>query len=120
MREATLWTLHLLAGVVVLVFLGIHMGIMHLESVLQMVGLGYREVLSWTSVAARNKELFFAITYVILLGAALYHGLYGLRNILLELGLGPGASKAVNWVLALVGFALFVVGAVAAIGAYVA
>ena len=36
---------------------------------------------------------FFTVSYIVLLGAALFHGLYGLRNILFELGPGAGGSR---------------------------
>jgi len=119
MREATLWTLHLLAGVIILILLGIHMGIMHLESILLALGIGYKDTLDWAAVAVRNKQLFFTISYVVLLGAALYHGFYGLRNIILELNVGPGGARVVNVVLVVLGVALFALGTVAAIAAYV-
>ncbi len=118
MRETTLWTLHLLAGIVILVFLSVHMGIMHLESILLALGAGYEHVLTWASVAARNKQLYFAISYPILLGAALYHGFYGLRNILLELNPSAGLEKAINWILVIAGVLLFIYGTWAAIAAY--
>ncbi len=51
-------------------------------------------------MVARGKAVFFPVTYVLLLGAALFHGLYGLRNILLELNPAPGLKKAIGAVLA--------------------
>ena len=36
---------------------------------------------------------FFMVSYIVLLGAALFHGLYGLRNILFELGPGAGREE---------------------------
>src|SRR3990172_5133388 len=85
MRDRTLWTWHLGAGLVILVLLGLHMAIMHLDATLGLFGTGEAEPVDWESVASRMQDLFFTVTYVLLLGAALYHGLYGLRNILLEL-----------------------------------
>ena len=119
MREPTLWIFHILAGIIILIFLGIHMGIMHLDTILTSLGVGYKNPLSWSSVLIRNKALFFTITYILLLGAALYHGFYGLRNILFELSLGKSAQKAVNWMLFFVGLFLFIYGGYAAIAAYV-
>jgi succinate dehydrogenase hydrophobic anchor subunit len=66
-------------------------------------------------MAARAKTLFFTVTYVVMLGAALFHGLYGLRNILLELNPGPGLRKGINVVISLVGLGLFAFGAWVAI-----
>ena len=92
MRDRTLWTWHIGAGVVILVFLGLHMAIMHLNATLGIFDVPGGEAVDWANVVARMKSLFFTVTYVVLLGAALYHGLYGLRNILLELN--PGAGRA--------------------------
>lgn len=108
MRDRSLWTWHILAGVVILVFLGLHMAIMHL-------GASGPEPEGWESVVVRMKSLFFAITYVVLLGAALYHGLYGFRNVLFELNPGAALRRAVDVGFTLAGLALFVFGAWAAL-----
>jgi succinate dehydrogenase / fumarate reductase membrane anchor subunit len=114
MRDRTLWTWHIGAGVVILVLLGLHMAIMHLGSTL---GISGSEPTAWESVAARAGSLFFTTTYVLLLGAALYHGFYGLRNILLELNPGPGLRRTIDVGLSVVGLALFAFGTWAALAA---
>src|SRR5664280_3177865 len=96
MRDRTLWTLHIGAGAVILVFLGLHMAIMHLDATLGIFSTAGAKPVDWASVVLRMKSLFFAVTYVVLVGAALYHGLYGLRNILLELNPGPGLRRTIN------------------------
>jgi len=117
MRDRTLWTLHIGAGAVILVFLGLHMAIMHLDATLGIFGTAGAKPVDWASVVLRMKSLFFAVTYVVLLGAALYHGLYGLRNILLELNPGPGLRRTIDVGLSLLGLALFVFGTWAALAA---
>jgi succinate dehydrogenase / fumarate reductase membrane anchor subunit len=117
MRDRTLWTWHIGAGLVILVLLGLHMVIMHLDSTLGIAGPGGTEPVEWESVAARAQTVFFTVTYVILLGAALYHGFYGLRNILLELNPGPGLRRIVNVGLTAFGAALFAFGTWAALAA---
>lgn len=117
MRDRTLWTWHLFAGVVILVFLGLHMTIMHLDSSIRIFNTPDGEPIAWDNVALRMKSLFFAVTYVVLLAAALYHGLYGLRNILLELNPGPGLRRLVDAGLSLAGLALFAFGAWIALAA---
>jgi succinate dehydrogenase hydrophobic anchor subunit len=117
MRDRTLWTWHVGAGVVILVLLGLHMTIMHLNQTLGILGIQDPEPVGWESVAARAQSLFFTVTYVLLLGAALYHGFYGLRNILLELNPGATLRATINVGLSLLGIALFVFGAWAAIAA---
>jgi succinate dehydrogenase hydrophobic anchor subunit len=115
MRDRTLWTWHIGAGVVILVLLGLHMAIMHLSSTLGIFGTPGAEPVEWESVARRAQSLFFTVTYVVLLGAALYHGFYGLRNILLELNPGSGLRRAINAGLSVAGVGLFVFGTWAAL-----
>jgi len=118
MGEVRLWIMHLLAGIVVLVFLAIHMGIMHMESIVLAFGMGYEHARSWESVVTRNKQVFYMVTYIVLLGAALYHGCYGLRNILFELNTGKSAQRVMSVLVLLAGVALFAYGTYAAIAAY--
>ena len=47
-------------------------------------------------MVARARMGFFTVSYIVLLGAALFHGLYGLRNILFELGPARGVKSALN------------------------
>jgi succinate dehydrogenase hydrophobic anchor subunit len=117
MRDRTAWTWHVAAGVVILVLLGLHMAIMHLDRTLGIFGTPGAEPIDWESVAARAGSAFFTVTYVLLLGAALYHGLYGLRNILLELNPGAGLRRAITVGLSVLGLALFAFGTWAALAA---
>lgn len=117
MRDRTLWTLHLGAGTVILILLGLHMAIMHLGLTGGGLGVTGDKPIDWASVAQRAGSVFFTVTYVLLLGAALYHGFYGLRNILLELDPGATLRRAIDVGLSLVGLALFVFGTWAALAA---
>lgn len=114
MRDQKLWTWHLAAGIVVLLLLGLHMGIMHLDALLGIFNPEGGHPIDWGNVAARSQSLFFMVTYVLLLGAALFHGFYGLRNILFELDPALALKRALSWVLILVGLGLFVLGTWAA------
>ena len=115
MRDSKLWTWHVLAGLVILVLLGLHMTIMHLEAIVGIFNPAGGHPVDRANVAARAKSAFFAVTYVLLLGAALFHGLYGLRNILFELNPPPGLKRALGVLLLVVGLGLFVVGSWAAV-----
>jgi len=117
MRDQKLWTWHLAAGVVILVFLGMHMTIMHLNGVIALKGLNPAggHPIDWANVVSRARSGFFMVTYVILLGAALFHGLYGLRNILFELDPARWLKRTISTVLLVGGLALFAVGTWAAI-----
>jgi succinate dehydrogenase / fumarate reductase membrane anchor subunit len=113
--EAGSWTWFILAGIVVFVLLGLHMLIIHLDGILGIFNPAGGSALSWDNVIARSHSGFFEVTYIILLAAALYHGLYGLRTIVFELGLKRTCQR--YWTLALwiVGIVLFIVGTYAAI-----
>ena len=115
MRDRTLWTFHVLAGVVIVFALGLHMAIMHLEATLGLFATPGAHPVDWASVVARTKAAGFTAIYVVMLGAALFHGLYGLRNILRELGPKPVLAEALDAGLAAIGLALFAFGTWAAV-----
>jgi succinate dehydrogenase hydrophobic anchor subunit len=116
MRETKYWTWHMAAGVVILVLLGLHMLIMHLGGITHLfVQNTAQPVVSKANSLARDGNLFFTVTYIILLGTALYHGLYGLRTILFELTLKPALEKTISVLLLILGLGLFGLGTWAAI-----
>ena len=115
MSDQKLWTWHMTAGLVIFVLLGLHMVIMHLDQILRVFNPAGGKPVDWANVAERAKSVFFAVSYVVLLGAALFHGLYGLRNILCEAISSAGAQKAIGTVLLALGLGLFGLGTVAAI-----
>ena len=119
MRHSRLWTWHIFAGLVILVLLGLHMVIMHLDEVLPLAGLNPEggEGIDWGNVVARGRMAFFMVTYILLLGAALFHGLYGLNTIIGELNVGQGFKRFCGVALTLLGAALFLFGAWAAVAA---
>jgi len=119
MRETPLWTWHVIAGLIILVLAGLHMGIMHLNVVLDMEAFNpnHENAIDWANVVHRGKQVFFAWSYVVLLGAALFHGLYGLRTILFELNPSAGLRTAIVGVLLVGGVGLFVLGTWAAFAA---
>jgi succinate dehydrogenase hydrophobic anchor subunit len=119
MRETKYWTWHMTAGVVILLLLGLHMLIMHLGGFTHLFVQNNAELaISKSNSLARDANPFFTVTYILLLGAALYHGLYGLRTILFELTLKPAVEKACSAVLLLVGLGLFGLGTWAAVTAH--
>ncbi|MBM4271396.1 MAG: hypothetical protein FJ139_04460 [Deltaproteobacteria bacterium] len=116
MRETAYWTWFIIAAIVILIFAGLHMVVMHLS----MLGVFNPEggaVTNWGNVAFRSQNQFLAFTYIILLGAALYHGLYGLRTIVFELGPKKSFQDTFTVLLWIVGLVLFAIGTYAAIAA---
>jgi succinate dehydrogenase/fumarate reductase cytochrome b subunit len=118
MRETKFWTWHMAAGVVILALLGLHMVIMHLGGLTHLFAPNGGEAVSQENSLFRDGRLFFTVTYILLLGVALYHGLYGLRTILFELTLKPAVEKAVSVVLLVVGLGLFGLGTWAAVAVH--
>ena len=114
MRDQRLWTWHLAAGAVILVFLGLHMTVMHLDTMVRVFNPSPEEPIHWANVVARGRSVFFLVSYVVLLGAALFHGFYGLRNILFELNPGAGVKKTLGGLLVVAGVVLFALGTWAA------
>lgn len=112
------WSWHMAAGVVILFLLGLHMLIMHMGGTTHWFAPHGGEAVSMENSLFRDGKLFFTFTYILLLGVALYHGLYGLRTILFELTLKPAAEKALTIVLFVVGLGLFVLGTWAAVAAH--
>jgi succinate dehydrogenase hydrophobic anchor subunit len=118
MRETKYWTWHMAAGVVILFLLGLHMLIMHLGGMTRLYAHYGGEAISRANSLFRDSHIFFTSTYILLLGVALYHGLYGLRTILFELTLKPVVEKAISVVLLLLGLGLFGLGTWGAIAAH--
>jgi len=110
MRESKLWSWHILSAVVILVLLGVHMGIMHLGAL-----VGYGEPVKASDVFRRSQQFAFMASYIVLLAAALFHGLYGLRSMLFELSLSKGLEKTIGGLCAVAGFGLFVYGSYVAV-----
>jgi succinate dehydrogenase / fumarate reductase membrane anchor subunit len=118
MRESKLWFWHILTAVIILVLLGLHMGIMHLSAILNALGIGSDDPTKSAEVFHRSQQLFFMITYILLLGAALFHGLYGLRSMLFELSLSKTLEKFIGGLCAVAGFVLFIYGSYVAVAVY--
>jgi succinate dehydrogenase / fumarate reductase membrane anchor subunit len=111
-RESRLWAAHLLAGAALVVLLGIHMAIMHYGAILGVFTGAHEPVLGFAAVVARDRSAFMRALYVLLLGAALYHGLYGARGILREVWHSARAGRVIDAVAVIVGLGVFVYGVV--------
>lgn len=110
MGETAYWLLNIVCAIIILVLLGAHMGVMHLDAVLSaMFGMQPRP-LAWENMIARGHSVTYTITYIILLAAALFHGLYGLRTMLIEFFSGERAARAITTTCIVAGVVLFAVG----------
>lgn len=113
MKESKLWSLHLFCGALIFFLIAVHFGVMHLDEL-----LGFSEVLKYENVILRGKEVFYLVVYTLLLGASLYHGLYGFRNIVCELGFGRNFEKVISLLVLVFGLLAFVYGEIAIIKAF--
>jgi succinate dehydrogenase hydrophobic anchor subunit len=94
----------LLSGIGVAVFLGLHMAVQHLNRVL---ATGDSDPVSWLSMINRAAQSGWVIIYIFLLAFGIYHGLYGLRGILLESIFSEKAEKVMTWGLVAAGIIVF-------------
>lgn len=117
MRESRLWAFHLICGAGLLLLLSLHMGLMHYTGILALFGWATEPVMSFSSVAERGRGAATTVMYVLLLGFALYHGLYGLRGILGEVFGAPGARKLINAGVVIFGLLVLVYGVTVAVQA---
>ncbi len=119
MNGTKYWTWHMTAGVVILFLLGLHMCIMHVGVSSSAFSADvHQDATAKVNSLFRDGNLFFTITYVLLLAVALYHGLYGLRTILFELTLQPAVEKSITVLLVVIGIGLFGLGTWAAVVAH--
>ena len=107
-RYTFLWLWQLITGVLIAVLLGIHMVMQHLDKILLFFGVNLNDTTSWNSMIERSREALWAGIYVVLLAVLLYHGLNGLRNIILELTPSPRTERVVTGVILAVGIIVFI------------
>jgi succinate dehydrogenase hydrophobic anchor subunit len=115
MRESKLWFWHILSAAIILILLGVHMGTMHLGAIAKMFGAGSADPVKSAEVFHRSRQYIYLISYIVLLGAALFHGLYGFRSMLFELSLSKMMEKAISGICTVAGTALFIYGGYVAI-----
>ena len=108
MRETRLWSWHLLVIPIIIVLLGVHFAIMHYAPVFY--GVSVEEARNFEAMIERGKSVAQLVLYILLLAAALYHGLYGLRGIIRELPMTPALGKIVDITVICVGLFIFAFG----------
>lgn len=118
MREAHYWLLSLIAAACLVVLLGLHLFLMHLNTLAAYLGLALQDPLEYTAVMARGKSLGWVAGYLALLGLALYHGLYGLRSILSEI-ISPGRERLLTLTITGLGLIAFTLGTYIVIITYI-
>jgi succinate dehydrogenase hydrophobic anchor subunit len=113
-KESKLWILFIVAGALIVALLGIHMIIMHCDSLVASVTGGVpHDVLGSESVAQRSKSAVHMVIYIALLLLALFHGFYGLRSMVQELPVPDKLRGYVDAFSVSAGFVLFIWGTTA-------
>jgi succinate dehydrogenase hydrophobic anchor subunit len=108
MRYTYLWLMQLVTGVLIAVLLGIHMVMQHLKDILRFFGVNLNNPASWQSMIERSRQIIWASIYIALLAVVLYHALYGLRNVILELTPSARTERVVTRVIIAFGIIVFV------------
>lgn len=107
MREVHLRLWQLITAAVIFFLGGVHLVLMHLDDILSFFGAEVGDVTAWSSVAQRASSVSWTAFYSVLVVAVLYHAFLGLRNVISELSLSPGAVKVLNRALIVVGIGIF-------------
>jgi len=98
MRETHLKTLQYVAGIGIFFLVGLHLLISH---------LGSGESTEWSSVSQRATSAGWLAIYILILIFGIYHGMHGIRGLILELSLPNKAVKVLNWAMLSIGIAVF-------------
>lgn len=107
MREVHLRLWQLITAAVIFFLGGMHLVMMHLDDIPSFFGAEVGDVRAWSSVAERASSAWWTVFYGFVVAAVLYHGFLGLRNVISELSLSPGAMKVLNWALIAFGMGIF-------------
>lgn len=101
-RSGSLWVIQAFSGLFLVIILGVHMIAHHfiVEGGLR----NYQQVLDYIS----NPAIF--ITEILFVILATVHALLGTRAIILDLRPSLGATRALNWILGIVGGLTIVYG----------
>jgi len=110
MCKTRLHLIFLLSAVIIAVLLGIHMIVLHLEGVMSLFGGSGANPTDWEPMMSRSVQGLWAALYIALLAFALYHALYGLRGIILEVTTSVKTMRFINWLFIIVGVVVFVWG----------
>jgi len=109
MRESHLKILQYATGVGLFFLVGTHL------TVSLLIG---GEPTSWESVSGRAASAAWLTVYILLLMFGLYHGIHGLRTVILELPIPKPAARVMDGALVVIGIAIFSYAAYIPISAF--
>jgi succinate dehydrogenase hydrophobic anchor subunit len=106
------WFLHRLTAVLLAVLLAVHLWLVHFSGIGEVAAGRQEELVLFELVRARLKQALFISIDLAMLALVLYHGLNGVRNILLEWRPVQGYEKTATAGLIILGVAVFVFGVI--------
>jgi succinate dehydrogenase hydrophobic anchor subunit len=109
MRETRFWILSLFSSGLIGVLLVLHFALMHFAPLFY--GQTIEQARSFPEMLARGRDVLQMVVYILFLAFALYHGLYGLRGVMLELSVLRRWERSVSGGLLLLGAVFFAYGA---------
>jgi succinate dehydrogenase hydrophobic anchor subunit len=98
MRESYLKILQYITGIGIFFLVGLHLLISHLSS---------GDPTEWSSVSRRAASAGWLTIYILILIFGIYHGMHGIRGLILELSLPNKAVRVLNWAIVFIGLAIF-------------
>jgi succinate dehydrogenase hydrophobic anchor subunit len=104
------WLLQRLTAVGLIVLLPIHIVVNHLFNIAEAEKGDLPGLVVFSDVAERLETPTYWVIDLLLLTFALYHGLNGVRNVLLDYGLRGAGERVVTGALSVVGMVAFVFG----------
>lgn len=108
MSETRLKLLQYITGIGLFFLVGIHLIVSHLSS---------GEPASWESVSQRAASAGWMALYLLMLIFGLYHGIHGLRTVIIE-SIPRLPARYVDWTLIAAGVAIFIYAAYIPINAF--
>ena len=107
--KARYWVLHYLAGLFLFVLLLSHIFMMHFYKLIEKLGFG-KDPLEWENVLQRARNVTLSTLYILFLFFALFHGFYGLKNILVETNAFKRYERQIIFIFWVLGIFLFIFG----------
>jgi succinate dehydrogenase hydrophobic anchor subunit len=118
MKNAYLQFAQLVTGVLVGIFLIIHLSVQRLDLLLGYIGIKVSDPLTWKSMMDRAHQSSWVGIYICLLTLGLFHGLNGLRNVLSELNIPSSAMRILTGLIIAFGIVFLALGIYAPVVLY--
>jgi succinate dehydrogenase hydrophobic anchor subunit len=83
---------------------------MHLNDILEFFGVGTPDPTTWEPMISRANQSIWVALYIALLAVGIYHALYGLRGIIVELAPSARTTRIVTFAIIASGIIFFIGG----------